>query len=339
MPISHFIIHSIARATTESEIQTKYSTDELDVDGKLMELSGELKQAYVGKAGKQYGVFDQDLSACVVSSWLRESLDKKMTFSSFTKKATEHFVSLLADTDSVIDGHMVFLQEELADGEFLSVYFLHHNEGSWVNSELTIDTCRFLDVRGVLVGCRIAITDWQSENPPSGYLSVLRARGDKDLTDVFWNWIGFADKRDIATETNQFLQVVSAFGENLEETEATQYKHKVIDYCLEQDKRGEPVIIRDLSSHIDDSEPKRFESFLSSAVGTPVVDLIPDRGQIRQFVRISGRNDLLSLSFDADCVGESILYDKEKDSITITNIPAPLKLRLLKYLQQGGPEK
>ena len=114
MPISHFIIHSIARATTESEIQTKYSTDELDVDGKLMELSGELKQAYVGKAGKQYGVFDQDLSACVVSSWLRESLDKKMTFSSFTKKATEHFVSLLADTDSVIDGHMVFLQEESA---------------------------------------------------------------------------------------------------------------------------------------------------------------------------------------------------------------------------------
>jgi nucleoid-associated protein len=338
MSISHCAIHSISRANTEAQILTGLSETELELDGKLLELSSELKQAYVGKAGKLYGVFDQELANSVVSQWLREFLENKLGFISFTKKATDHLVSLLANTDLVVDGHLVFLQETLADGEFLSVYFLHHNEGSYVSGDLKIDSCRFLDVRGVLMGCRVAITDWQSDTPPSGYLSVLRARGDKDLTDIFWHWIGFADKRDITTETNQFLQAVSAFGESLDDKEVAQYRHKVIDYCLDQDKQGEPVIIRELSSHLSDSEPQKFETFLSESVGVTSVDLIPDRSQMKQFLRISGRNDLLSMSFDANCIGESVLYNKEQDSLTITNIPAPLKLRLLKFLQNDKSE-
>jgi nucleoid-associated protein len=40
------------------------------------------------------------------------------------------------------------------------------------------------------------------------------------------------------------------------------------------------------------------------------------------------------MSFAAECLGETIVYDKDSDSLTIRNLPAPLKLRLIKHMQQ-----
>lgn len=262
-----------------------------------------------------------------------------MAFTSFTKKASEHFQSLLANSDVVLDGHLFYVLEELAEGIFFSVFFCHHNEGYFINHDLQLDISRFLDVRGVMLGARVAVTEWQSEDGEPGYLSVLRARGDKDLTDLFWQWIGFSDQRDIAAETNHFLQAVTQYTETLEEDVGQQCRHAVIDYCLEQDKRGEPVVIRDLSRQLDEENPEKFERFVAAESPQPMADLIPERRQIKQFLRISGRNDRLSMSFDVECLGDSIVYDKGSDSLTVKNLPAPLKLKLMKYLQQGQSEE
>ncbi|GAA5316614.1 MAG: hypothetical protein AseanaTS_18180 [Candidatus Pelagadaptatus aseana] len=335
MPITECVVHELSRANSETPIKLSCPDESLSITGGLQELVGELKQAYVGKAGKQYGAFDQDLSVSVVSQWLRECLEQKMAFTSFAKRASEHFKSLLENSDVVMDGHLLYVIEELADGLVFSVFFVRHNEGYFINHDLGLDISRFLDVKGVMLGGRVAVSEWQSEQGGSGYLSVLRARGDKDFTDLFWQWLGFSDQRDIAAETNQFLQAVTQYSETLDEDAGQQCRHAVIDYCLEQDKRGEPVVIRDLSRQLNEDQPEKFERFIASETPEPVVDLIPERRQIKQFLRISGRNDRLSMSFDVECLGDSIVYDQGSDSLTVKNLPAPLKLKLMKYLQKG----
>ena len=336
MPITHCVAHSLSRPAADASVDIVCAEDSLSIDGATQELISELKQAYVGKAGKVYGQLDPDLSVSLVSQWLREFLEQKMSFGSFTKKATEHLKSLLENTEVIEDGHLVYVVESLAEGDFFTVFFVRHNEGYFINTDLTLDISRFLDVRGVLLGCRLNVTQWQAEGAEPGYLSVLRARGDKDFTDTFWQWIGFTDERDIAAETNHFLTAVSNFSATIEdEAEQQQCRHAVIDYCLEQDKRGEPVVIRDLSQHLDEKQPERFERFVKEEVEKPLNELIPDRRQIKQYLRISGRNDRLSMSFDVECIGDSIVYDQGADSLTVKNIPAPLKLKLLKFLEKG----
>ncbi|HOY23652.1 MAG TPA: nucleoid-associated protein [Cellvibrio sp.] len=49
---------------------------------------------------------------------------------------------------------------------------------------------------------------------------------------------------------------------------------------------------------------------------------------------MSGRNDSLSMSFDAECLGNNIHYDVASDSLIIKNLPPALKARLLKHLQE-----
>lgn len=333
MPLTHCIAHGISRTGTESPVELSLREAEMARTGYLEELVRELKHAYVGKAGKQYGQFHHDLSISLVGQWLREFREEKISFERFSQKATEHLQSLLAETEVVVDGHLVFALESLVDADSLYVFLVLHNEGVYLDGELNLQTSRFLDVKGVMVAAKVDITAWLSEDD-SSFLSVLKARGDKDLTDQFWKWIGFADQRDIAAETTAFLDVVSAYSDTLEEEEVQTYRNKVIDYCLDQDKKGEPVVIRDLSEHVSDSEPEKFVQFMESRQEEAPPALIPDRRQLKQYVRISGRNDVLSMSFAADCLGETIVYDKDSDSLTIRNIPGPLKLRLIKHMQK-----
>ncbi len=334
MPLTHCIAHAIRRSGTESPVELSLRDKGLPTSSYLEELVRELKHAYVGKAGKQYGQFHTDLSVSLVAQWLREFRDEKLSFERFTIKATEHFQSLLSDTDIVVDGHLLFAVDSLADADSLYVFLLLHNEGVYLDGDLSLQTSRFLDVRGVMLGAKVDMTAWLSEEDGS-YLSVLRARGDKDLTDQFWKWIGFADQRDISAETSAFLEVVSAFSETMDTEEAQVYRNKIVDYCLDQDKRGEPVVIRELSEHVDDKQPDRFAQFMETRKEEAPAQLIPDKRQLKQYVRISGRNDQLSMSFAAECLGETIVYDKDSDSLTIRNIPAPLKLRLIKHLKSG----
>ena len=65
-------------------------------------------------------------------------------------------------------------------------------------------------------------------------------------------------------------------------------------------------------------------------------EFIPDTSQVRSYARISGRSDSLSMSFDADCLGNNIHYDPTSDSLIIKNLPPALKARLLKHLQNNN---
>jgi len=334
MALTNCITHRISRQGTETPVELQLREQVMAVNGRLDELVRELKHAYVGKAGKLYGQFNTDLDKSHVSQWLRESSEEKLSFERFTIKATESLKTLLEDTDLVPDAHILFAMETLADTDVLYVFVMQHNEGVYLDGDLHLQSSHFLDVSGVLLGAKIDMTAWLQEGDAS-YLSMLRARGDKDFTDLFGNWLGFADQRDIAAETSSFLETVTAYSDTLESEAAQVYRNQVVDYCLEQDKRGEPVVIRELSEHVDTEKPQAFESFVSKRQEEPKAELIPDRRQLKQFVRLSGRNDQLSMSFAADCLGESIVYDKNTDSLVISNIPGPLKLKLIKHLQEN----
>ena len=332
MALSHLIAHHLSRPSEGDEARLALRSAELPVNGKSEELLRELKNAYVGKAGKAYGQFDCDYSQYPMSRWLEEYVNDRLSFTSFTEKALQHLKIELEKTEVCLDGHLLFLQESLADGDLLYLFVVDHNEGLYIDGNLEMAESFYLNVNQVVLGAKINLSEWQREDAKN-YLSVLRPRGDKKLTELFWEFLGFTDKVDVKAETTEFLDIVTAYTQALPEEKAQETRAKVVDYCLEQDKGGEPVVIETLSAHINEEAPQEFVQFVAQKQETPKEELIPDRAQMRQFVRISGRNDALSMSFSAECLGEAIVYNADADSLTITNIPSSLKAKLLKHLQ------
>lgn len=345
MSIVNALVHRVERGAPGDPMQLNVASDSLPVSGKTEDLLRDLKNCYVGKAGKSYGQFSPEYADHPVSNWLREHLDGKLSFASLNEKILQHFKVIVEDAEVSFLGQLLLVHETLADSDQFYVFFIEHSEGLYVDGAQQLASSQYLDVSGVRLAAKINLTQWLQEEGDKHYLSVLRARGDKDLTEAFYSAIGFTDKLDIARETSCFLDAVAAYTRELPEEQAAETRHKVVEFCTEQDKSGVPVQFEQLSAHINEEQPQAFSEYLEKNLKAVEVDgevpaatgtrteLIPDRNQLRQFVRISGRSDALSMSFTSDCLGESIVYNKDSDSLTINNIPASLKARLLKHMQ------
>ncbi len=363
MPLSHIIAHRIQR-TTPSEAATLTLRDKVwDFDGKIEECFRELKHSMIKRLGKEYGRFSDDSTSHPFSRWLQEYTETKLSFESMSQKAMGHLKSELDKTEEVIDCFVFFAHESQEAADYVHIFFAQHSSGQFIDGEVELSNSLYLETNDVRLGAKINLSDWQSGDGhrEANTLSLLRWRGEKELSDVFLNFIGFANKIDVRAETEEFLNAVSDYTKDLPEDVAHYTKKQVVNYCIEQDKMGKPVVMTELSQELKDNPAPRtstvstdkdtgetieippkpmkplpeFAGFVSDNVPTAKPKLIPDQSQLKQFVRLSGRNNQLSMSFASSCLGDSIVYDEKTDSLIIKDIPSRLKAHLTKHLQNN----
>ncbi|RYY76409.1 MAG: nucleoid-associated protein [Gammaproteobacteria bacterium] len=336
MAFSHIIAHRIQRMQPNASASLQLRPDVFGVNGKLEELAYELKVNFIRKGGKFYGRFSAETVEFPFSSWLKEFREERVGFESFTHKAMKHLSYAIEKTENAFDGYVFFLIEKIEAGETLYVFVVEHTHSVYLDAELAISDSYFLNSSQFTLAAKISLNDWEAGDSVT-YLALLRERGEKELSDAFTEFLGFSDKHDVKNDTVEFLKIVDNFTESLDETTAKMTRNKVVDYCLEQHKAGKSVVIHDLSNSLSDElktyEPDHFSRYVASTQDQIKAEFIPDTAQVRSYARISGRNDSLSMSFDAECLGNNIHYDPASDSLTIKNLPPALKARLIKHLQ------
>ena len=336
MAFSSIIAHRIQRNQPNASAQLQLRSDAFSPSGKLDELGYELKVNYIRKGGKFYGRFSAETVEFPFSSWVREFREGRLSFESFTHKAMKQFAYALEKTEITFDAYIFFLIEKIEAGEILYVFVVEHTPSIYLDTELVLSDSLFLNSAQFTLAAKIGLQDWDAGESVT-YLALLRERGKKELSDAFTEFVGFSDKHDVKNDTLEFLKIVDNFTESLDENTAKMTRSKVVDYCLEQNKVGKAVVIHDLSNSLSEElktyEPDHFSRYVASTQDHIKTEFIPDTSQVRSYARISGRNDSLSMSFDAECLGNNIHYDAASDSLIIKNLPPALKARLLKHLQ------
>lgn len=336
MSFKAIIAHRIQRDNPTLATKINLRSNIFSIDGAPEELAYELKIQFIRKGGKHYGRFSPETAEFPFSAWLTEIRQDRLSFESFTKKVVEHFKMAIDQCESFIDAYLFFTLEAIEAGEFLSIYVVEHMSGLYLDSDLNISASNHLDTSGFTLAAKINIKEWE-EGESATYLTLMRARGDKDISDTFTQVVGFSDKHDIKSDTIDFLKTVDQFSETLDAQTAKTTRLKAVSYCLEQNKAGKAVAIADLSENLSQEiksyKPDHFTKYVESTKPETKKEFIADSGQLRNYVRISGRNDSLSMSFASDCLGNEIVYDEQNDILTIKNIPSALKARLLKHLK------
>ena len=338
MAITAIVAHRIYRHSPGSAFELQLRNELFATNGKLEELAYELKAQFIRKGGKSYGRFSTEAGEFPLPAWLKDLREERMSFLNFTHRAIKQFQQTLEQAESLLDAYVFFVEEKLEMGDTLSVYLIEHLSGLYLDGELAMDESLYLDTSGYSLAARILLQDWL-EGESSTYLTLIRSRGDKDIAEAFTQFIAFTDKQDIKQETAEFLQIVDDFSQTLDEATAKITRTKVVNYCLEQNKAGKAVAIADLSQNLAEEvksyEPERFMRYVETSKPDIKPEFIPHAGQIRNYVRISGRNESLSMSFASDCLGREIEYDADKDVLTIRNLPLSLKARLIKHLKES----
>lgn len=329
MPIRHCIVHLIDKKP-DGSASTLHARDSELAESKAIEnLLADLNDSYNAKQGKAWGFFHEESGAYPFSGWLKAYLEGG-EFAPFTRQAAEHLQKLMDESNLSTGGHVLFAHYQQGMTDYLAIALLHHSEGMTVTESLELAPARHLDLGQLHLAARINLSEWRNNAQSKQYISFIKGKNGKKVSDYFRDFIGCQEGVDAPGETRTLLKAFSDFveQEDLAEEQAREKTKTLVDYATTQAKLGEAITLEELSGLIDEDRPRAFFEHIRNKDYGLSPEIPPDKRTLSQFQRFTGRAEGLSISFEAHLLGSKIEYDEGRDMLIIRQVPTQLKDQL-----------
>ncbi|BCA30610.1 nucleoid-associated protein [Pseudomonas sp. SLBN-26] len=329
MPIRHCIVHLIDKKP-DGSASTLHARDSELAESKAIEnLLADLNDSYNAKQGKAWGFFHEESGAYPFSGWLKAYLEGG-EFAPFTRQAAEHLQKLMDESNLSTGGHVLFAHYQQGMTDYLAIALLHHSEGVTVTESLELAPARHLDLGQLHLAARINLSEWRNNAQSKQYISFIKGKNGKKVSDYFRDFIGCQEGVDAPGETRTLLKAFSDFveQEDLAEEQAREKTKTLVDYATTQAKLGEAITLEELSGLIDEDRPRAFFEHIRNKDYGLSPEIPPDKRTLSQFQRFTGRAEGLSISFEAHLLGSKIEYDEGRDMLIIRQVPTQLKDQL-----------
>jgi nucleoid-associated protein len=214
--------------------------------------------------------------------------------------------------------------------DYLAIALLHHSEGVTVTEALEVAPAKHLDLGQLHLAARINLSEWQNNRQSKQYISFIKGKNGKKVSDYFRDFIGCQEGVDAPSETRTLLKAFSDFveQEDLAEEQAREKTQTLVDYASTQARLGEPITVEELSGLLDEDKPRAFYDHIRNSDYGLAPEIPPDKRTLNQFRRFTGRAEGLSISFEAHLLGSRVEYDETTDTLTIRQVPTQLKDQL-----------
>lgn len=326
MPLRHAIVHFIDKKPDGSPAVLNAAPSELAESQATENLLNDLNESYNAKQGKAWGLFHAESGAYPFSGWLREYLAQTTDFTAFSHIAVEHLQKLMEESNLSVGGHVLFAHYQQGMTDYLAIALLHHSEGVAVTDQLDVTPSRHLDLGQLHLAARINLSEWQNNKQSKQYISFIKGKNGKKVSEYFRDFIGCQEGVDGPGETRTLLKAFSDFveSEDLPEESAREKTKTLVDYASSQSKLGEPMGLEELSELIDEDRPKAFYDHIRNKDYGLSPEIPADKRTMNQFCRFTGRTNGLSLSFEAHLLGNTIQFNEEGGTLTLRNLPTQL---------------
>lgn len=282
---------------------------------------------------RQFGVFDLALPDAVLASGVRDYHSQKLDAENLGLQLAEHIRRGLQGSEQAQPWYLWFIVEQNGDELFIYLFLLKHDVGQHISIRQTVTIGGTIQPGHLQFAAKIALSEWHAQSKT--YLSYLTPKNQHPTT-LAWNaLIGFSASVDRATQTEEFLTVLERYADVLPPEKEHDYRARVVDYCLDQDRAGAAVEIKALSRHVDEAAPEALLNFLATRIEEPLPELYADRKQLKRYTRLYGRDNDLSIGFSTLMLGKNIIYDERTETLTIRVLPKALKSQLARHVKKS----
>ncbi len=330
MPIRHCIVHLIEKKPDGTPAVLHARDSELGESQAMENLLADLNESYNAKQGKAWGFFHGESGAYPFSGWLAQYMEGSQGFTAFSRQAVEHLQKLMEESNLSTGGHVLFAHYQQGMTDYLAIALLHHSEGVTVTESLDVAPAKHLDLGQLHLAARINISEWQNNKQSKQYISFIKGKNGKKVSEYFRDFIGCQEGVDAPGETRTLLKAFSDYveSEDLPEEQAREKTSALVDYASTQAKLGEPITLEELSGVIDEDRPRAFYEHIRNKDYGLSPEIPPDKRTLNQFRRFTGRAEGLSISFESHLLGSKIEYDEDRDMLIIRQLPTQLKDQL-----------
>ncbi|MEP0357771.1 nucleoid-associated protein YejK [Paraglaciecola sp.] len=348
--IHHFVVHQLA-VNQQQELTLIPRNSCFDVSPEIENLAQQINHAFNTKPGKGVGGFVTE-NAEIVSvskesddeeekvftphsvpfkSLLQDMLEETNSFVDFSLQASELLKKSLIDTGTLETGFVVFSHYQFLATDYLMIAIINTKQHVEINRELELTSSDHLDLSKMQLAVRIDLTQLSVSAEQQRYISFIKGRMGRKVSDFFMHFIGCEELVDIKQQNKQLLTTVDAFlaAEQLDPEEKHQARDTVSEYYKQKLEQGEDIQIQELAAKLP-SDHVSFEAFNQQAEIPVEEQFQADRSALKTLAKFSGQGGGVSLSFERKLLGDRVSYDAGSDTLMIRGIPPNLKDQLLK---------
>ena len=331
--VNQIVLHQLVKhAENETTTMESVLRDELlTITPEVEQMMLQLHQGYQNK-GKAFGVFQEN---SIFAQDLNRLLENEINFLNFSQQSTKLLAQELGKYNFADSGTLILCQYNFLATDYLFIALLDSRISMLVDENLEIRRTEYLDITQFDIAARINLTDLQVNANSNRYLTFIKGRVGRKISDFFMDFLGAEEGLNPQVQNQCLLQAVSDYCEqgelNKEQTQAV--KKLVFEYCKGQLASGDEIALTELSANLPTLNERPFVTFTEEQDYGLEETIPPVRSALKTLTKFSGSGKGVTLSFDADLLNNRIEWDPLTDTLTIKGIPPNLKDQLQKALK------
>ncbi len=331
--VNQIVLHQLVKhAENETTTMESVLRDELlTITPEVEQMMLQLHQGYQNK-GKAFGVFQEN---SIFAQDLNRLLENEINFLNFSQQSTKLLAQELSKYNFADSGTLILCQYNFLATDYLFIALLDSRISMLVDENLEIRRTEYLDITQFDIAARINLTDLQVNANSNRYLTFIKGRVGRKISDFFMDFLGAEEGLNPQVQNQCLLQAVSDYCEqgelNKEQTQAV--KKQVFEYCKGQLASGDEIALTELSANLPTLNERPFVTFTEKQDYGLEETIPPVRSALKTLTKFSGSGKGVTLSFDADLLNNRIEWDPLTDTLTIKGIPPNLKDQLQKALK------
>ena len=331
--VNQIVLHQLVKhAENETTTMESVLRDELlTITPEVEQMMLQLHQGYQNK-GKAFGVFQEN---SIFAQDLNRLLENEINFLNFSQQSTKLLAQELGKYNFADSGTLILCQYNFLATDYLFIALLDSRISMLVDENLEIRRTEYLDITQFDIAARINLTDLQVNANSNRYLTFIKGRVGRKISDFFMDFLGAEEGLNPQVQNQCLLQAVSDYCEqgelNKEQTQAV--KKQVFEYCKGQLASGDEIALTELSANLPTLNERPFVTFTEEQDYGLEETIPPVRSALKTLTKFSGSGKGVTLSFDTDLLNNRIEWDPLTDTLTIKGIPPNLKDQLQKALK------
>lgn len=331
--VNQIVLHQLVKhAENETTTMESVLRDELlTITPEVEQMMLQLHQGYQNK-GKAFGVFQEN---SIFAQDLNRLLENEINFLNFSQQSTKLLAQELGKYNFADSGTLILCQYNFLATDYLFIALLDSRISMLVDENLEIRRTEYLDITQFDIAARINLTDLQVNANSNRYLTFIKGRVGRKISDFFMDFLGAEEGLNPQLQNQCLLQAVSDYCEqgelNKEQTQAV--KKQVFEYCKGQLASGDEIALTELSANLPTLNERPFVTFTEEQDYGLEETIPPVRSALKTLTKFSGSGKGVTLSFDADLLNNRVEWDPLTDTLTIKGIPPNLKDQLQKALK------
>ena len=331
--VNQIVLHQLVKhAENETTMMESVLRDELlTITPEVEQMMLQLHQGYQNK-GKAFGVFQEN---SIFAQELNRLLENEINFLNFSQQSTKLLAQELGKYNFADSGTLILCQYNFLATDYLFIALLDSRISMLVDENLEIRRTEYLDITQFDIAARINLTDLQVNANSNRYLTFIKGRVGRKISDFFMDFLGAEEGLNPQVQNQCLLQAVSDYCEqgelNKEQTQAV--KKQVFEYCKGQLASSNEIALTELSANLPTLNERPFITFTEEQDYGLEETIPPVRSALKTLTKFSGSGKGVTLSFDADLLNNRIEWDPLTDTLTIKGIPPNLKDQLQKALK------